>query len=62
MRLDSSAGIITREQRQAMQGTPGVFDASALRVEARVIDEYLALDEERRALYRQVTRDWVQAE
>ena len=62
MRLDSSAGIITREQRQAMQGAPGVLDASALRVEARVIDEYLALDEELRALYRQVTRNWVQAE
>ena len=31
MRRDSSAGIITREQRQAMQGAPGVLDANALR-------------------------------
>lgn len=62
MRRDSSAGIITREQRQAMQGAPGVLDASALRVEALIIDEYLALDEELRSLYRQVVRNWAENE
>ena len=62
MLQDSSAGIITREQRQAMQSVPGVLGGQVLGQEIRVIDDYLALDDELRSLYREAVRNWVQAE
>ena len=62
MRLDSSRGLISRQQREDMQQTPGVLSQIAFVWELRVLNEYLALDNEGRTLYRAVVRDWVGAE
>jgi len=62
MRLDSSRGLISRQQREDMQQTPGVLSQIAFIWELRVLNEYLALDDEGRALYRAAVRDWVGAE
>ena len=62
MRLDSSRGQLSRQQREDMQQTPGVLAEVALEWELRVLNEYLALDNERRSLYRAAVRDWVGAE
>ena len=62
MRLDSSRGLISRQQREDMQQTPGVLAEIAFVWELRVLNEYLALDDERRSLYRAAVRDWVGAE
>ena len=62
MRLDSSRGLISRQQREDMQQTPGVLAEVALVWELRILNEYLALDDERRSLYRAAVRDWAGAE
>ena len=62
MRLDSSRGLISRQQREDMQQTPGVLAEIALVWELRVLNEYLALDNDRRLLYRAAVRHWVGAE
>ena len=62
MRLDSSRGLISRQQREDMQQTPGVLSQIAFVWELRVLNEYLALDDEGRSLYRAAVRDWVGAE
>ena len=45
-----------------MQQTPGVLAEIAFVWELRVLDEFLALDDERRSLYRAAVRDWVGGE
>ena len=62
MRLDSSRGLISRQQREDMQQAPGVLSQIAFVWELRVLNEYLALDDEGRTLYRAAVRDWVGAE
>ena len=62
MRLDSSRGLITRQQREDMQRTPGVLSQIAFEWELRVLNEYLALDDERRSLYRTAVLGWVGTE
>lgn len=62
MRLASSRGQISRQQREDMQQTPGVLAEIAFVWELRVLDEYLALDDERRTLYQAGVRAWVGAE
>ena len=62
MRMDSSRGLISRQQREDMQQTPGVLAEVAFVWELRVLDEFLALDDERRSLYRAAVRDWVGGE
>ena len=62
MRLDSSRGLISRQQREDMQQTPGVLSQIAFVWELRVLNEYLALDAERRSFYRAAVRGWVGAE
>ena len=62
MRLDSSRGLISRQQREDMQQTPGVLSQIAFVWELRVLNEYLALDDEGRSLYRAAVRGWVGAE
>ena len=62
MRLDSSRGLISRQQREDMQQTPGVLSQIAFVWELRVLNEYLALDDERRSLYRAAVRGWLGAE
>ena len=62
MRLASSRGQISRQQREDMQQTPGVLAEIAFVWELRVLNEYLGLDDERRSLYRAAVRDWVGAE
>ena len=59
MRMDSSRGLISRQQREDMQQTPGVLAEIAFVWELRVLDEYLALDNEQRSRYRAAVRDWV---
>ena len=56
MRLDSSRGLLSRQQREDMQQTPGVLAEIAFVWELRVLNEYLALDDERRSLYRAAVR------
>ena len=58
MRLDSSRGLISRQQREDLQQTPGVLAEVAFVWELRVLNEYLALDDERRSLYRAAVHDW----
>ena len=62
MRQDSSRGLISRQQREDMQQTPGVLSQIAFVWELRVLNEYLALDPERRSLYRATVRDWTGVE
>lgn len=62
MRLDSNRGLISRQQREDMQRTPGVLADIAFAWELRVLNEYLALDDERQSRYRAAVRDWVGAE
>lgn len=62
MRLDSSRGQLSRQQREDMQQTPGVLAEIAFEWELRVLNEYLALDDERRSRYRAAVRDWVGGE
>lgn len=59
MRMDSSRGLISRQQREDLQQTPGVLGEVTFVWELRVLDEFLALDDERRWLYRAAVRDWV---
>ena len=59
MRMDSSRGLISRQQREDSQQTPGVLAEIAFVWELRVLDEFLALDDERRSLYRAAVRGWV---
>ena len=59
MRMDSSRGLISRQQREDMQQTPGVLAEIAFVWELRVLDEYLALDNEQRSMYRAAVRGWV---
>ena len=59
MRMDSSRGLISRQQREDLQQTPGVLAEIAFVWELRVLDEFLALDDERRSLYRAAVRGWV---
>ena len=62
MRLDSSRGLISRQQREDMQQTHGVLSQISFVWELRVLNEYLALGDEGRTLYRAAVRDWVGAE
>ena len=62
MRMDNSRGLISRQQREDMQQTPGVLAEIAFVWELRVLDEYLALENEQRSLYRAAVRDWVGGE
>ena len=59
MRMDNSRGLISRQQREDMQQTPGVLAEIAFVWELRVLDEYLALESEQRSRYRAAVRDWV---
>jgi hypothetical protein len=58
MRMDGSRGLISRQQREDMQQAPGVLAEIAFVWELRVLDEYLALDNEQRSLHRAIVRDW----
>ena len=62
MRMDSSLEVITRQQHQEMQATPGVLDGTVFTAELRALDDYLAFDEERQSAFRAAARDWVGAE
>jgi len=62
MRLDSSRGLISRQQREDMQQTPGVLAEIVFVWELRVLNEYLALDDEQRTLYRAAVSNWVGTE
>lgn len=59
MRMDNSRGLISRQQREDMQQTPGVLAEIAFVWELRVLDEYLALESEQRSRYRAAVRGWV---
>ncbi len=59
MRMDNSRGLISRQQREDMQQTPGVLAEIAFVWELRVLDEYLALDNGQRSRYRAAVRRWV---
>ena len=59
MRMDSDRRLLPRQQREDMQRAPGVLAEIVLVWELRVLDEYLALGNEQRSLYRAAVRDWV---